>query len=53
MILSRKKNNDLNVLEKNIYGSLIQNQLINELEINKRFIFLRKKLIVLLKRLCL
>ena len=28
----QKKNNDLNVLEKNIYGSLIQNQLINELE---------------------
>ena len=27
-----EKNNDLNVLEKNIYGSLIQNQLINELE---------------------
>jgi tetratricopeptide (TPR) repeat protein len=28
----QKNNNDLNVLEKNIYGSLIQNQLINELE---------------------
>ena len=28
----QEKNNDLNVLEKNIYGSLIQNQLINELE---------------------
>ena len=33
-----EKNNDLNVLEKNIYGSLIQNQLINELE-NQEEIF--------------
>ena len=31
----QEKNNDLNVLEKNIYGSLIQNQLINELEIQQ------------------
>ncbi len=36
-----EKNNDLNVLEKNIYGSLIQNQLINELE-NQQDIFQRE-----------
>ena len=35
----REINNDLNILEKNIYGSLIQNQLINELE-NQSEIFL-------------
>ena len=34
----QEKNNDLNVLEKNIYGSLIQNQLINELE-NQQEVF--------------
>ena len=34
----KEKNNDLNVLEKNIYGSLIQNQLINELE-NQQEVF--------------
>ena len=35
----QEKNKDLNVLEKNIYGSLIQNQLINELE-NQQEVFL-------------
>ncbi|MDG1689247.1 MAG: tetratricopeptide repeat protein [Flavobacteriales bacterium] len=34
----QEKNNDLNILEKNIYGSLIQNQLINELE-NQQEVF--------------
>ena len=34
----QEKNNDLNLLEKNIYSSLIQNQLINELE-NQEDIF--------------
>jgi tetratricopeptide (TPR) repeat protein len=38
----QEKNNDLNVLEKNIYGSLIQNQLINELE-NQQEIFLSEQ----------
>ena len=37
-----EKNNDLNVLEKNIYGSLIQSQLINELE-NQKEDFLSEK----------
>ena len=36
------KNNDLNVLEKNIYGSLIQNQLINELE-NQQEVYLSER----------
>jgi len=36
------KNNDLNVLEKNIYGSLIQNQLINELE-NQQEVYLSEQ----------
>ena len=39
---NQEKNNDLNVLEKNIYGSLIQNQLINELE-NQQEIFQTEK----------
>ena len=38
----QEKNNDLNVLEKNIYGSLIQNQLINELE-NQQEVYLSEK----------
>ena len=38
----QEKNNDLNVLEKNIYGSLIQNQLINELE-NQQKVFLSEQ----------
>jgi hypothetical protein len=38
----KEKNNDLNVLEKNIYGSLIQNQLINELE-NQQEVFISEK----------
>ena len=38
----QEKNNDLNVLEKNIYGSLIQNQLINELE-NQQEVYLSEQ----------
>ena len=38
----REINNDLNILEKNIYGSLIQNQLINELE-NQQKVFLSEQ----------
>ena len=39
----QEKNNDLNVLEKNIYGSLIQNQLINELENQKEVLPIKKE----------
>ena len=40
--LKQEKNSDLNVLEKNIYSSLIQNQLINELE-NQQDIYLSEE----------
>ena len=49
----KEKNNDLNVLEKNIYGSLIQNQLINELENQQEVFISKKKTKGPLKKLCL